>query len=162
VAIVNGGILCCECQEWRPLENFAPVVRKAGCGQCNRCKAKQRSAAYRRDPAPWRRREFQKYGLTEESFADMVVAQGGRCACCGATIESKSKRCKRLFVDHDHVTGKVRGLLCYHCNTGIGHLGDNAESVRRALTYLERSVRTDPIPDSAPESQPQAFVSTPR
>lgn len=135
--IVNDGILCCECHEWRPLERFCPAVRKAGCGQCNACKSAASSAKYKKDPSAWRIRELKKYGLTLESYAALVESQGGVCACC--RLPHRGKRTKRLFVDHDHATGKVRGLLCYHCNTGIGALGDNAEGVRRALDYLART-----------------------
>lgn len=82
--------------------------------------------------ARWLRK---KYGLTPEEYERLLAAQGGGCACCGA----KSNRSgRRLFVDHDHATGAVRGLLCNPCNAGIGHLGDGILGVRRALDYLER------------------------
>lgn len=76
-----------------------------------------------------------KYGLSLEDYRRMVAARGGLCDCCG-----KEPRGKRgLFVDHDHVTEKVRGLLCYHCNSGIGRLGDDLGGVRLAEAYLRRA-----------------------
>src|ERR1044071_5294307 len=57
------------------------------------------------------------------------------CECCGKTEPTF----RRLVNDHDHVTGQFRGWLCTNCNLGIGRLGDDIESVRRALAYLERS-----------------------
>lgn len=69
-----------------------------------------------------------KYGLTEQQYTSMQEEQGGLCALCS--------RRKKLVVDHCHSTGKVRGLLCDQCNTGMGMLGDTEESLRRATTYL--------------------------
>lgn len=75
------------------------------------------------------------YGITTDEYNDMFRKQLGRCAICGA----HQSECKRaLSVDHDHETGKVRGLLCQKCNTAIGLLGDNAELTRRATLYLEK------------------------
>jgi len=54
-----------------------------------------------------------------------------RCDCCGATCRGKGQH-----IDHDHQTGLVRGVLCSGCNRGIGFLGDSAEGVERALSYL--------------------------
>lgn len=73
------------------------------------------------------------YEMTPEQYEELYRAQDGRCACCGQNAGGK-----RLCVDHDHQTGRVRGLLCRSCNLGIGNLGDSAEGVRRALVYLER------------------------
>lgn len=72
------------------------------------------------------------YGLTLEQIRELEVAQCGECAICGVVPE------KRLVIDHDHKTGKVRGLICSRCNIGLGHLGDDVAGVRRALAYLER------------------------
>jgi hypothetical protein len=75
----------------------------------------------------YRRRQ---YGMMPDEFAILVSAQSGLCAICDLPMESPQ-------VDHCHVTGRVRGLLCFRCNTSIGMLGDNAAGLRRALTYLE-------------------------
>ena len=56
---------------------------------------------------------------------------GSPCHCCG--------RIDRLFLDHDHVSGAYRGWLCRQCNLSLGLLGDSAQGVRQALTYLERA-----------------------
>jgi hypothetical protein len=58
------------------------------------------------------------YGITPEQYDSMLAAQGGHCALCPAV--RGDRRCARLHVDHNHVTGKVRGLLCRDCNTGLG------------------------------------------
>ena len=74
-----------------------------------------------------------KYSLTLSQRKEMLVGQGGKCAIC----DKEESQCRKPFVvDHDHKTGKVRGLLCFKCNTGLGQLGDNTESLMRALNYL--------------------------
>ena len=76
-----------------------------------------------------------KYGITLGDFDSMLATQGGRCAICRKLPEETRR--KQLCVDHCHVTGKVRGLLCVACNLAIGRLGDNVEGLRVALLYLE-------------------------
>ena len=71
-----------------------------------------------------------KYGITREEFNQLLLEQGGKCAVCG--IQEK------LFVDHDHHTMEVRGLLCGNCNTGIGMLGDTIAGVEMALEYMRQ------------------------
>ncbi len=78
-----------------------------------------------------RRNRVGAYGLTLEAFQAMERGQNGCCAIC-ARPPTKGN----LNVDHCHETGRVRGLLCKPCNTALGALGDNAEGLRRALTYL--------------------------
>jgi len=73
------------------------------------------------------------YGMSIEQYDDMLKAQGGGCAICGAET---NKNGKSLFVDHCHDTGRVRGILCYKCNTGLGSFLDNPELIQKALSYL--------------------------
>lgn len=80
---------------------------------------------------------MQKYGLTVEDYDQMLSDQEGACALCDRLPEKE--RYGRLSVDHCHDTGKVRGLLCNSCNYAIGVLGDTADHVGRAVTYLEKS-----------------------
>lgn len=80
-----------------------------------------------------------RYGITAEKYKDMLEKQGGRCAICGTSDPSESKRRSVFSVDHCHVTGRVRGLLCAKCNSGIGMLGDRAENAMRAYLYLTRN-----------------------
>jgi len=76
---------------------------------------------------------LRQYGLTFKQYEAMLTACGGRCQICGGEPNGHGQ----LHVDHCHETGKVRGLLCGSCNMGLGNLGDNAASLRRALEYLE-------------------------
>lgn len=78
-----------------------------------------------------------KYGLTEEAHDAMLASQGGCCAICKTFRWGSTSGVPH--VDHDHETGEVRGLLCFACNTGLGKLGDNVESLERALAYLKKA-----------------------
>ena len=79
-----------------------------------------------------------KFKMTIDDYENMVKEQKGLCAICHKP-ESKIVNGKiiLLAIDHNHKTGKVRGLLCYSCNIGIGHLRDNPELLRLAAKYLE-------------------------
>jgi Recombination endonuclease VII len=74
-------------------------------------------------------------GLDEITKARLKLQteQNNLCAICSAP----AKQNKTLSIDHCHETGKIRGLLCSKCNMGLGLLGDTAESLRKALQYLE-------------------------
>lgn len=65
----------------------------------------------------------------------LLEKQGGGCGICGDT-EPTTKR--PWHIDHDHETGKVRGVLCHHCNVGIGNLRDDPELLRAAIAWLEQ------------------------
>jgi 5-methylcytosine-specific restriction endonuclease McrA len=75
------------------------------------------------------------YGLTLEEFVEMYSMQDGRCLICGRAFAGQFD--PLLHVDHDHATGRVRGLLCHVCNKGLGFFGESPERFRRAATYLE-------------------------
>jgi hypothetical protein len=75
------------------------------------------------------------YGITLEDYRTLEKVQNNRCAICHRA--SPGGRYRYWCVDHDHVTGTVRGLLCLRCNAGIAALGDTAEGVKRAVTYFE-------------------------
>jgi Recombination endonuclease VII len=80
----------------------------------------------------WRQlNRARKYGMTREQFEAMLDAQGGCCAICDGRLTV-------VCIDHDHRTNAVRGLLCFSCNVGIGHLRDDPTIVRNALAYLTR------------------------
>lgn len=83
------------------------------------------------DRAQKRRR---KYGITPDELQALSDRQGGRCAVCG-TDEAGGRGV--LHVDHDHATGRVRGLLCHRCNTGLGLFRDDPVSLQAAIKYLE-------------------------
>jgi hypothetical protein len=79
---------------------------------------------------------LKKYGITPENYQEFFNKQEGKCAICSSSEVSVARRSYNLFVDHDHKTGKVRGLLCHHCNTGLGQYRDNTELLQKAIEYL--------------------------
>jgi hypothetical protein len=78
-----------------------------------------------------------KYNMTIEEHDALFVSQGSVCGACGSP-EPGSK--KGWSTDHCHKTGVVRGIVCHHCNIGIGHAKDNIETIRSWIAYLERSL----------------------
>lgn len=76
-----------------------------------------------------RKRTVGRYGLSLEDYAVLVLLQDSCCAICGVKADS-------LVVDHDHATGKVRGLLCNHCNKVLGFARDNPSVFVNATVYL--------------------------
>ncbi len=75
-------------------------------------------------------RIFKHYGLTLEEYNQMYDDCGGACEICHKELDV-------LYIDHDHNTGRVRGLLCSQCNTGIGGLQDDVGLLLHAVRYLE-------------------------
>lgn len=82
-------------------------------------------------------RVMKKYGITVADYEARLAAQSGACAICRSSFNvHRGTTAVRLAVDHDHVTGRVRGLLCSRCNTGLGLFGDNPTLLRDAIAYL--------------------------
>src|SRR5882724_12058950 len=82
-----------------------------------------------------RKQRLQKnFGLSIEQYDEMFLKQGGLCHICHLPETSKNSRkeIKKLAVDHNHITGKIRGLLCAKCNQAIGLLGDSPDRLRAA------------------------------
>lgn len=88
---------------------------------------------------------LRKYGLTREQFVEMLAAQRGCCALCYRPFKPRDVTSWRngqplnasgAVIDHDHATGRVRGLLHTGCNTGIGYFEDDPELLRLAVAYL--------------------------
>ena len=83
----------------------------------------------------WEKQLKDRFKITPERYWEMYFNQNGLCKICGKPQCVGTK----LDVDHDHVTGEVRGLLCRHCNAGIGMLKDSIVLIRKALRYLTQS-----------------------
>lgn len=79
-----------------------------------------------------------KYGLSGEAFAALLSAQGHLCAVCAVPLADD----RRTHVDHDHVSGQVRGLLCGPCNQGLGLFADSTVRLQLAISYLNHSAVT--------------------
>jgi hypothetical protein len=73
------------------------------------------------------------YGITEDEYNDLFEKQSGLCAACGSSETSLKGY---LCVDHDHKTGKIRGLLCRRCNVALGLVNDNTTILIKMIDYL--------------------------
>jgi len=144
--------VCNVCKQELPLESFHRLkTSKDGYGyRCSKCDyalqkdyKKRRYEQFREDRRKVQRKH--KYGLSDEDFQKMLSDQKGLCACCGKTLEegwTQNHKNNKLVVDHDHKSGKVRGLLCTMCNKGLGLLGDDLEGLQKAVDYLKKSSET--------------------
>ena len=76
----------------------------------------------------------QAYGITLDQYDSMLLGQNGKCLVCDGELSGQH----RIAVDHDHETGKVRGLLHFRCNQGLGFFMDSPRLLRKAAEYLEK------------------------
>ena len=114
----------------------ATADRQAAWYSANRERLKERQTEYNRKTVDARRDSHLRrlYGISSADYDQMLQDQGGRCAICKS--EDPACRHSRFHVDHDHVTGSVRGLLCSHCNTALGKFKDSQSIITSALQYL--------------------------
>lgn len=134
VHVDDNGRVCTNCGQYKNWNQFNK--KKKGCrghlNLCKECGRKQQSKLY--CPKKKRERDLKKiYGITMEQYEEMLAAQHYGCKICGISPEEHGKS---LVVDHCHNTRKVRGLLCNHCNIGIGHLKEDLGNFRKAMQYL--------------------------
>lgn len=74
--------------------------------------------------------------ISTYEYAKLLVEQNNACAICGV---SATELKRELSVDHNHETNKIRGLLCHHCNIGLGNFRDSTTLLSLAIEYLERT-----------------------
>jgi hypothetical protein len=120
----------------RQYETGERLCKTPGCGKPRECSGTYCSACYYRT-----RKRLYRYGLTHEQFEEMLTGQGDRCAVCG-TDTPKGSHGFGWSVDHDHVTGQIRGILCGYCNQGIGMLKDDPDVLTAAAKYLQQHRQT--------------------
>lgn len=147
-----GGKACSRCRVVKARTEFnRNKVNRDGlnylCRECSRAyhRADQRK---RRAENPKylgytrKRNLWNKYGLTLAGYADLLASQHGCCGICKRSPGQQSRKTGRMSaevfdVDHDHNSGKVRGLLCSTCNRALGLFNDCAVALRNAAEYLE-------------------------
>lgn len=93
-----------------------------------------------KNPERFRNSDLKKsHGIDANEYDKMLLDQGGVCAICGKLNTAKDHRTglpRRLAVDHCHITGRLRKLLCQHCNQGLGNFKDDPQLLRAAADYL--------------------------
>jgi Recombination endonuclease VII len=137
---------CGRCNQLKPVTDFSKdTARSTGlqhyCKSCNSeyYKKTRRHGSQHRSPADIRARDRhatlrRKYGISVEEYEQILAEQDGVCAICGE--DEKDQRWGCLYVDHDHKTGKIRGLLCRDCNLALGLFQDDLALLKRAVRYL--------------------------
>ena len=119
------------------------------CKECSAAKVKRIYQIKHRDPTFYRRIDWPSklkrlYGLTVEDYNKLLVKQGGGCVLCGETDPSCGSRHyiknnRTAFdVDHNHKTGKIRGLLCTRCNRLVGLANDKIQTAKNLVKYLRK------------------------
>lgn len=142
---------CRKCGELKPCDAFYVHSKATGklrndCKACTKATVKENQpegsrvdysrSYYARHGETVRAKQRERlYGITEEQYQEILESQGHKCAICGTT---DPQHYGRFVIDHCHTTGKVRGLLCNHCNRGLGAFMDNRQSLLSAINYLNQ------------------------
>ncbi|MGZ4508989.1 MAG: endonuclease VII domain-containing protein [Blastococcus sp.] len=129
--VAPGHKWCPDCATVKPLEQFVRnATQPSGwapyCKLCHNERGKQ-NVAKRGGSRTYHLKR--RYGITAEEADALLAAQGGLCAICRAA--------PAVHVDHDHVTGAVRALLCFNCNGGLGQFKDNPVALHAAAYYVQ-------------------------
>ncbi|KKN52900.1 hypothetical protein LCGC14_0607620 [marine sediment metagenome] len=131
--------ICPECEEEKELTEFHNM-KGAKDGKQTYCKPCQNAmiVAYMKTPERklidrdlWLKRN---YGLSLKGYNQMLLDQNGKCAICG---KHQKELDRAMCVDHNHETGKVRGLLCRKCNIMIGNADEDAAILLSAIEYIK-------------------------
>ena len=134
--------ICNKCRESKPLTAYYrnKYTRDGFNNRCKDCEKKNYKSTptlkQQKKESRWRI----KYGITVDEYNKLFLKQKGVCAVCGKpeTIVCGGTL-RTLSVDHNHKTGKVRGLLCASCNTALGYVKDDKEHLLELALYLEKS-----------------------
>ena len=129
---------CNKCGVTKPLTDYYksgrkdPEARAYECKECTKARVKR---ANKLDPDRARDRHYRRtYGISLADFNRMVLSQGSKCACCGT--DKPGGKHNQWSVDHNHVTGAVRQLLCKDCNIVLGIVEDSPEHLQRLIDYI--------------------------
>lgn len=127
---------CKECGETKALAAFHRNSRMKD-GRLNSCSKCRRYRCEPQNAEKKRARQLKSlYGITLEQYDSLLKLQNGYCAICQRPETRRLRgKVRPLAVDHDHETGRVRGLLCGHCNSGIGYFKENPRLLKVAAGY---------------------------
>lgn len=137
---------CSDCKQDKPANDFSTSPRNTGrdgldsfCKECRNIRHTKRRSdpelRKRLSELAVRRYRLKKSNFTPELFLERLLEQDNACAICG--IDTAGGR-GDFHADHDHSTGKPRGVLCHKCNVGLGHFNDNIELMQAAIEYLSK------------------------
>ena len=121
---------CNKCGNNLPDEKFSKRTYASGKvalqNRCKKCQHSMRVSYYKPHEAARR-----KFRLTDEDYNTLIEKSKEGCEVCHAPLT-------KVCIDHCHTTGKVRGVLCNNCNTALGLVGDNVDTLYKLIQYLER------------------------
>ncbi len=135
---------CPSCKSAKPIASF--YIRKgrpdSWCIACRRKSTTEYRATHQYDPTYFKNRHlYNKYRMRPKDLEDRLAAQDGRCAICSVTLTNKigrkGHRTNTLCIDHCHDTERVRGLLCFKCNVGLGCFKDSVAVMFQAIRYIQ-------------------------
>jgi hypothetical protein len=138
---------CTTCKVVKPTTEFYahPHTRDGLQSVCKQCHAVSSAKVYQRMTATEKdrrnaRSKAHRYGMTLEEMMAYVEAHDENCDVCGKpdTTHRKATWTRKLTFDHDHLSGKLRGMLCSRCNIAIGSAEDDPEVLRALADYIER------------------------
>jgi hypothetical protein len=141
-ALKAGNKICGSCNQKKSLIMFSssPSRHSGVSGWCKECENKHKRTTYQNRI---RNSNLKKYGLDQDSYEKLLEKQNNKCKICGIDAENApgagSSKVGVLCVDHDHLTSKVRGLLCSKCNTGLGLFFDDVTNLENAILYLKEN-----------------------
>lgn len=130
---------CNVCGEHKLLSEYSKVHSAGNVYRvyCKKCAVKMVQDKRKDDPLWWRKFYLKKhFNMTMKDYQDMLESQDYKCLICETRFDIEVIG-KRPNLDHCHSTGKIRGILCFNCNTGIGKLNDNLSTLKKAVQYLE-------------------------
>jgi hypothetical protein len=120
---------CVTCRKQKPIELFLNQKKNGYTKVCLPCRIRNRQISSRTYYKS--RTDTPKHIVSQLDTQKIMDSQGGKCGICQSTMN-------RSCLDHDHKTGKVRGILCVSCNAGLGNFQDNPEILGRAISYLAK------------------------
>lgn len=166
------GKICAACTEAKPLSCFHPISGGVGkvrayCRPCQKVRAaalyiinkpsiSETNRRYRTNPDNLKRQQARvrawhyktHYGITEDEKRAMEKQQGNMCAICRVPFIELDHR--RVHVDHDHATGKIRGILCHSCNQVLGQARDSVVVLNSAVAYLTLAEMRERVANGQP------------
>jgi len=142
------GKICKRGHDYEETGKSLKFINGGGCMICN--KNRRQSLSYKLKKYEYKQTDKSKkaqqkyqlkryYGIKQEDYEQMYENQKGKCAICG---KHQSELKNRLSVDHNHITGKVRGLLCHSCNVSLGHAREDINVLLNMIVYLKKEAES--------------------
>lgn len=146
------------CKKHGLLSEESLIYKENGFLRCRLCQYEKNRSWQKRNPEKQKEYKRQSYlrnceryveesilrqrNITKEEYLKLFEDQQNKCAICfqeESVIMRKDKSISPLSIDHDHITGKVRGLLCARCNKALGSFKESEERLQSAINYLRRN-----------------------